>query len=187
MNAASLQHLVRAVQALAEDCQVFVLGSASLLASFPGLGDGSEPLAATYDADLCPQPFDETTALMIHESLGESGAFHLRHGYHADVLRDTIFETLPPGWRQRLVTVPGCDRAFALEPHDLAATKLLVGREKDIALVRHLAVTGRLSGGLVAQRLDSIPKAERLIISSSQAFDRAFALGGSPPPLPGSP
>lgn len=174
MNLGSLQHLVRSVRALAEDCQVIVLGSASLLASFPELGDGSEPLAATYDADLCPQPFDETTALMIHESLGESGAFHLRHGYHVDVLRDSIFETLPAGWKERLVTVPGCEGAMALEPHDLAATKLLVGRPKDIALVRHLATTGRLSRITVEQRLDSIPKAERRIITSSQALQQTF-------------
>ena len=174
MNLDSLQHLVRSVRTLAEDCQVIVLGSASLLASFPELGDGSEPLTATYDADLCPQPFDETTALMIHQSLGESGAFHLRHGYHVDVLRDSIFETLPPGWRDRLVAVPGCDGAAALDPHDLAATKLLVGRAKDIALVRHLATTGRLSRRMVEQRLDAIPKAERLIISAGQALRLAF-------------
>lgn len=174
MNLGSLQHLVRAVRTLAEDCQVIVLGSASLLASFPELGEGSEPLAVTYDADLCPQPFDETTALMIHESLGESGAFHLRHGYHVDVLRDSIFETLPEGWKERLVPVADCDGAMALEPHDLAATKLLVGRPKDIALVRHLASTGRLSQSTVQQRLDSIAKADRLIIASGRALQQAF-------------
>jgi len=181
MNLDSLQHLIRSVRALAEDRQVIVMGSASLLASFPELGAGSEPLAATYDADLCPQPFDETTALMIHEALGESGAFHLRHGYHADVLRDSIFDTLPPGWRERLIPVPRCDGAFALDPHDLAATKLLVGREKDIALVRHLGRTGRLSRPLVEQRLDSIPKVDRLILASHQALRQAFKC--PPPPF----
>jgi hypothetical protein len=174
MNLGSLQHLVRSVRTLAADCEVIVLGSASLLASFPELGEGSEPLAVTYDADLCPQPFDETTALMIHESLGESGAFHLRHGYHVDVLRDSIFETLPPGWRERLVSVPDCDGAFALDPQDLAATKLLVGRSKDIALVRQLAASGRVSRPIVEKRLDAIPKAERFIVTSSQAFQQAF-------------
>ena len=174
MNLGSLQHLVRSVRTLAEDCQVVVLGSASLLASFPELGDGSEPLTATYDADLCPQPFDETTALLIHQSLGESGAFHLRHGYHVDVLRDSIFETLPAGWRERLVPVPYCDGVTALDPHDLAATKLLVGRPKDIALVRHLATTGRVSRITVEQRLDSIAKADRLIITSKRSLDEAF-------------
>ena len=175
MNLSSLQHLVRSVRTLVADRDIIVLGSASLLASFPELGDGTEPLAATYDADLGPQPFDEPTALMIHESLGESGDFHLRHGYHVDVLRDSIFETLPPGWRERLLPVPECEGTFALEPHDLAATKLLVGRGKDIALVRHLHLTGRLSSALVEQRLDAIPKTERSIVAASAAFMRAFA------------
>ena len=156
------------------DCQIIVLGSASLLASFPELGESSEPLAATYDADLCPLPFDETTALMIHEAIGESGAFHLRHGYHADVLSDSIFETLPPGWQERLVHVPGCDGVHALDPHDLAATKLLIGRAKDISLVRHLARSTRLSRQLVAQRLDSIPKSDSLIARASLALRQAF-------------
>jgi len=179
MNLGSLQHLVRCVRGLAADREIIVLGSAALLASFPALGDGTEPLAATYDADLCPQPFDEPTALMIHESLGESGEFHLLHGYHADVLRDSIFETLPPGWRERLLPVPECTGAYALDPHDLAATKLLVGREKDIALVRHLHLTGRLTPALVEQRLDAIPKAERSIAAASAAFARAFSTGPS--------
>lgn len=178
MNLGALQHLIRSVRALAKDRQIIVLGSASLLASFPELGDGSEPLAATYDADLCPQPFDEATALTIHETFGESGAFHLRHGYHVDILRDSIFETLPPQWRDRLIPVTGCDGASAMDPHDLAATKLLVGRSKDIALVRHLALTGRLDRGLVEQRLGSIPQEERRIIASSQALRQAFAVDG---------
>lgn len=61
MTLSSLQHIIRAAQALAEDRGILVLGSASLLASFPELGDGESPLAATYDADLCPDPFDELT------------------------------------------------------------------------------------------------------------------------------
>ena len=174
MNLASLQHLVRAALVLTGDCQLIVIGSASLLATFPDLGDDSGPLTTTFGADLCPQPFDETTALMLHEALGESGAFHLRNGYHADVLRDSIFETLPPGWRERLVPVPGNNGAIALDPHDLAATKLLVGRDKDIALVRHLSQTARLSRELTEQRLDAIPKAERLILRTPAKIKRAL-------------
>lgn len=59
MTLAALQHLIRAAQALAEDQPLLVLGSASLLASFPHLGDDGGPLASTFDADLCPEPFDE--------------------------------------------------------------------------------------------------------------------------------
>jgi hypothetical protein len=67
MNLAALQHLIRSACALAEDRSFLVLGSASLLASYPELGDPDSPLAATYDADLCPEPFDELTGTMLDE------------------------------------------------------------------------------------------------------------------------
>ena len=90
MNLAALQHLIRSASALAGDRQFLVLDSASLLASFPELGDATSALAATYDADLCPEPFDELAGLMLEEALGENRSYFRRHGYHIDVLRDSI-------------------------------------------------------------------------------------------------
>ena len=90
MTLEALQHLLRSATALAEDCEILILGSASLLASFPELGHPDAPLASTYDADICPQPYDEITAVMLDEALGENRAYFQRHGYHADVLRDAI-------------------------------------------------------------------------------------------------
>jgi hypothetical protein len=154
MTLSALQHIIRAAQALAEDRDILVLGSASLLASFPELGNAESPLAATYDADLCPDPFDELTGTMLNEALGENRAYYLRHGYHADILRDTIQKTLPAGWRERLVSVPGCAAAHALEPHDLAAVKLLVGRPKDISLLVYLHAVSLIDTEVVRTRLD---------------------------------
>ena len=156
MTLSALQHIIRAAQALAEDRAMIVLGSASLLASFPDLGSQDSPLAATYDADICPDPFDELTGTMLDEALGENSAYYLRHGYHADILRDTILETLPAGWRERLVSIPGCDAANALEPHDLAAVKLLVGRPKDSSLVKYLHAAGLIDPEVVRTRLESL-------------------------------
>lgn len=156
MKLAALQHLVRSACSLADDRTFLVLGSASLLASFPELGAGDDLLAATYDADLCPEPFDELTGVMLDEALGEHRAYYRRHGYHADILRDSILATLPSGWRQRLVAVPACPAASALEPHDLAAVKLLVGRPKDLALVRELHQSGRIARETVRERLDAL-------------------------------
>ncbi len=70
--------------------------------------------------------------------------------------------------------VPGCLRATALDPHDLAAIKLLVARPKDILLVSDLARRGLLAGHLVKQRLNSIERTEALIVTSSRAFTSAF-------------
>lgn len=156
MTLAALQHLIRSASTLAGDRTFLVLGSASLLASFPELGEAASPLSTTYDADLCPEPFDELTGLMLEEALGENRAYFRRHGYHADVLRDSILETLPKGWRDRLVPVPECPVAHALDPADLAAVKLLVGRPKDLALVRQLHAAGRIDAAVVRARLDGL-------------------------------
>jgi hypothetical protein len=157
MNLAALQHLIRSARALAEEVPLLVLGSASLLASFPELGDPQGPLASTYDADLCLDPFDELTAIMLDEALGENRAYFQIHGYHADILRDSILETLPTGWRDRLIPVPGTDAAHALDPHDLAAVKLLVGRSKDLALIQELHSAGHLKPEIVRDRIDLLP------------------------------
>lgn len=162
MNLQSLQHLVTSARALADDCDVIVIDSASLLASFPSLGDPHGPLAQTFDADLCPQPYDETTARMLNEALGESRSFHLRHGYHADIVRPSVFETLPSGWQDRLVPIPNAPGVRALDPHDLAAVKLLVGRPKDVALVRLLLDDHKLQKDVVQERLSAVEMDERL-------------------------
>lgn len=157
MTLHSLQHLLRAASALAEDRTFLVLGSASILVHFPDLGRDNAPLASTYDADLCPQPFDELTGLMLQEALGEDRAYHRRHGYHADILRDSILDTLPQGWRDRIVPVPGCPQAGALDMHDLAAVKLLVARPKDLALLRTLIKEALLDPQIIGQRLELLP------------------------------
>ncbi len=111
---------------------------------------------------------------MLEEALGASHAFHLRHGYHADILRDDIFETLPPGWMDRLVAVPGCTNVFAIDPHDLAAVKLMIARPKDLALLRLLHANAMIRPELARQRLDSIDKSDRYIMLAGNAFDQVF-------------
>ncbi len=171
MNLAALQHLANAASALADDCRLVVIGSASLLASFPDMGRDDGPLAHTFDADFCPEPFDETTALMLDQALGESKAFHLRHGYHADIVRPSIFETLPPGWQERLVSVPGVEKASALDPTDLAAVKVLVGRPKDLNLVRLLLQEKRVTWLAVSERVLQIEMDERLLHKVSRMLN----------------
>jgi hypothetical protein len=53
-------------------------------------------------------------------------------------LTPQIVETLPAGWDSRLVSVPGSNRAQALDRYDLALVKLVLGREKDLNLLRAL-------------------------------------------------
>ncbi len=156
MTLAALQHIIRAASPLAEDRHFLVLGSASLLASHPQLGDEGAPLASTYDADILGEPYDELLGTMLDEALGRDRAYFRRHGYHADVLREIITEKLPDGWRERLVPLPETS-ALALDPHDLAAVKILVGRPKDLNLVKYLLQTSIRHCETLRQRIDLLP------------------------------
>lgn len=174
MNLRVVQPLIRSAQALAEDRIILVLGSASLHASFPDLGNPEGPLASTFAADISPEPFDELTAIMLDEALGENRAYYRIHGDHADILRDSILETLPTGWRDRLIPVPETHATFALEPHDLAAVKLPVGRPKDHALLRNLHSEALLHPGTIRERMSflkiSIERMPKLLASFRLIF-----------------
>ena len=137
MQLRSLVHLVEAVNALAHPQKIIVLGSSSLLAEFPELGESGQPLEISYDADLLIEPCDEETAAVLHEAVGEGSLFHRRHAIFADILRPDIVDTLPDGWASRLHTLAG-GQSSCLDSHDLALVKLSLGREKDIALVADL-------------------------------------------------
>jgi hypothetical protein len=130
MTLTALQHLLRAAQALAEDRTFLVFGSAALLVRHPDLG--------------------------LDEALGENRAYFRRHGYHADVLRDSILSTLPRGWRERLLSIP-TTAALALDECDVAAVKLWVGPAKDLALVRFLVQSGTIDPGTLRRRIEELP------------------------------
>jgi hypothetical protein len=157
MNLEALQHIIRAAQTLAENKSIIVLGSSSLLAHFPNLGNPGEALSTTFDADILADPFDELTSIMLNEALGEDRAYYRIHGYHADILRDSIIDTLPSGWRERLSPVPEMESAFALDPHDLAAVKLLVGRPKDLGLIEVLKKASLIQQDTVLERIELLP------------------------------
>jgi hypothetical protein len=87
MRLPALKHLIESVASLAHSERICVLGSSSLLGSFPELGENGGLLELTFDADLLVQPCDEQLAAMLHEAVGEGSLFAQRTGYHADILR----------------------------------------------------------------------------------------------------
>jgi hypothetical protein len=78
---------------------------------------------------------------LIDGAIGEGSPFHDRFGYYAQgVGPETAI--LPSGWQTRLVRIqnPNTDLkvGLCLEPHDLAASKLAAGREKDWPFVAEM-------------------------------------------------
>jgi len=164
MRLPSLIHLLTAASSISQCDRIRVLGSSALLVSFPELGDSGQPLEVSYDADLLIEPSDESLASMLHEALGEGSLFSGRTGYHADILRPSIVETLPPAWESRLIKLDLPGDIAALSPEDVAAVKLQVGRPKDLALCRHLIHKKLLAPQQIRTRLDATPMPESEVI-----------------------
>lgn len=172
MRLDSLKHIARSVQAMMEAERLIVFGSSSLLASFPELGElAGSPLHATYDADLIPYPFEEEIGMMLDEAFGEDRGFHQRYGYHADIVRPKITETFPAGWESRLLRLDGLDRVFFLEPHDMAAVKCLVGREKDAVQLTYLLHEGLLNQEMLRSRIGQIQVATDQLAATHEFLD----------------
>ena len=168
MRFRSLTHLLEELRARDATRKIVVLGSSSLLPFHPELGEPGGPLDLTYDADFLLEPVDKEIALLLGQALGANKEFHLKFGYHADILHPSIVETLPPGWEGRLVAVERFDNVFALEPLDLAVVKIVVGREKDLALVRGLLELGKISADDLRKRRSSMPLGEREMFQSGR-------------------
>lgn len=168
MRLSALKHLIVAVQGIAASQRIHVLGSSALLVSFPELGESNGPLEKTFDADLLIEPCDEQLAAVLHEAVGDGSLFAQRTGYHADILRLAITETLSPGWESRLVSIDAARNAAALSAEDLLAVKLRTGRPKDLALCRDLIQRKVIMPETLRARLDATPMQESEIVAAYQ-------------------
>ena len=82
--------------------------------------------------------------------------FHQTFGYYAHGVDETT-ATLPAGWSDRLVPLAndntGGATGWCLEVHDLAVSKLLAGREKDLDFVHVLVRARMVDPALLEQRV----------------------------------
>jgi len=156
MTRTQLEHLIRAAADISDDDEIIVIGSQAILGEFP---NAPEPLRVSVEADVFPRNHPERADL-IDGSIGELSPFHATYGYYAHGVDETT-AVLPDGWRDRLVAVRNRNTRGAtglcLEVHDLLVSKLVAGREKDLAFVRQ-ALTHRLAQkSILLERLDATP------------------------------
>jgi len=140
MQRPQLEHIIRAAASIIGAEELVVIGSQAILGQFP---NPPVELLVSIEADLFSMrsPAD---AELIDGSIGEGSPFHQTFGYYAHgVAEETA--VLPAGWKDRLVRLhnknTGGGTGLCLEVHDLAVSKLVAGREKDLdfigALLRH--------------------------------------------------
>lgn len=138
MNRRQLEHVLRAGDSLTECRELVVIGSQALLGSFP---DASPELLSSMEADVYPLNAPEK-ADMIDGCIGELSPFHETFGYYAHGVGPES-AILPANWKSRLVRLEtGKTIGLCLSPTDLAVSKILAGREKDILFVRGMLKSG---------------------------------------------
>lgn len=152
MRRSDLEHLIRAAGRVADEPELVIIGSQSILGQFP---NAPAALVRSMEADLYPLSRPER-ADNIDGAIGEGSQFHRTHGYYAQgVGPDTA--TLPKGWRRRLVRIENPNTegyaGLCLEVHDLAISKYVAGREKDREFTRELAHHGMTRRTTLLDRL----------------------------------
>jgi hypothetical protein len=176
MKRSELEHLIRAAGRIARDRQIVVIGSQAVLGQFP---DAPESLLASMEADVYPNNHPER-ADRIDGAIGEGSDFHERYGYYAQGVGETT-ATLPKGWRSRLVSVknPNTEgvEGLCLEVHDLAISKYVAGRPKDLAFTSALARHGLTHEATLMERAHTTKLAPPLLKLVRGRIRRDFAGG----------
>lgn len=134
MRRSQLEHILRAAAAITDESVFVVVGSQAILVQFP---NPPAELLLSNELDIYAEGKPELSDL-IDGTLGHESMFHRTFGVYADgVGPETAY--LPKGWRERArilkTASTGGATGIAPEIHDLLASKLVAGREKDLSWV----------------------------------------------------
>ena len=153
MKRSDLEHLIRAAGAIGQDSHIVVIGSQAILEQFP---DAPESLVMSAEADVFPLNRPEQ-ADVIDGAIGEGSRFHQEFGYYAQGVGEHT-AVLPRGWRDRLVPIcnPNTNNVvgLCLEVSDLAISKYVAGRPKDLEFTKELATHAMMSLETLIKRVD---------------------------------
>ena len=152
MTRSELEHIIRAAGTIADDTEIVIIGSQSVLGQFP---NAPVLLLASMEADVYPKHAVDR-ADVIDGSIGEGSAFHESFGYYAQGVGPRT-ATLPAGWQRRLVPISNANTngitGLCLEVHDLAVSKYVAGREKGLEFTAALALHGMTTRATLLARL----------------------------------
>jgi len=172
MKRSELEHVIRASGAIADDNELIIIGSQSILGQFP---DAPAELLVSMETDLYPRNKPELAEL-VDGSIGEGSFFHEQFGYYAQGVGPET-AVLPEAWERRLVAINNENTngvvGLCLEVHDLAISKYVAGRPKDREFTRTLARAEMTDFEELGQRLTKtrLPRAARATIAARIAAD----------------
>lgn len=153
MHRYQLEHALRAARRVTGEDEFIIIGSSALLGSYPF---PPPELSVSLEVDLYPRRAPARGAAL--NSIGELSPFHETHGFWIDPVGPET-ASLPAGWESRLVAVQNANTDLAtgwcLEVHDLAVSKLLAGREKDLSFIGALLAHGMIREETLRARTES--------------------------------
>lgn len=162
MKREQLEHILRASAAITGHGEFVIVGSQAILGQFP---NAPEEFLRSQEADVFSLD-DPHAAELIDGSIGEQSPFHTTFGYFAHGVGEET-AVLPDGWKDRLIRVNSVATQHAtglcLEVHDLAISKLVAGRDKDLAFITGLVRHGMALPAMLRARLDETPMARTLM------------------------
>ena len=171
MTRSELEQAIRAACDVADDTEVWVFGSQSILGQFP---NAPQALRQSVEADIAPRNYPERVD-RIDGALGELSRFHWTHGFYVHAIESA---TLPSDWRRRTVPVPGRgareSTGYCLEGHDLAASKLVAFREKDQEFVRVLLAEHMINFATLLERVASLPISSAQLVGSLPGSESSY-------------
>ena len=175
MNRAQLEHVLRAAATIVDDPDLLVIGSQSILGSYP---EDDLPVEATtsIEADLAffVDP-DGSKADRVDGAIGELSRFHETYGYYAQGVSVST-AVLPDGWESRSVEFAGPGaapaRARCLEAHDCVVAKLVAGRQKDHAFAAALIREGLVEPEVLIARIRALSRVDGGLIGRLEAWVR---------------
>jgi hypothetical protein len=137
MQRSELEHLIRASGEIAGDNEIVIVGSQAILGQFP---NAPMQLLISMEADIYPKNHPDK-ADKVDGAIGEGSLFHALHGYYAQGV-GTRTAVLPEDWESRLIPVNNENTngitGSCLEVHDLAISKIIAARPKDLEFVQQL-------------------------------------------------
>ena len=179
MTRSELEHVIRAAGDISQDSQIVVVGSQSILGS---VERPPPALVMSMEADVYPKNAPER-ADEIDGAIGEGSSFHEEFGYYAQGVGPET-ATLPKGWPMRLVSLKNANthgvEGLCLETHDLAISKYVAGREKDLAFTAELARHQLTRRDLLLKRLRDTAIDPRLAAIIRERIKHDFRAKGRP-------
>ena len=172
-----LSHAIRAAGDISGDTELIVIGSQAILGPFP---HAHADLTQSLEVDLYPRNHPDRSDL-IDGAIGELSPFHDTHGFYVHGVGPAT-AVLPVGWRRRLVKVENANtggyRGWCVEPHDLAASKLAAGRERDHEFVRAMLRHRYVTPARLKRRIATLPVSQAHRARLLAWLQRATAAGG---------